>query len=225
MSMTKADLIESLGDLGFTLVIPEKKKSPEEIGRVLQELALSDDARLVEGFPVVLAHCVSNGLIPDMELLMIGKPKLLTNLEILLGISFELLEKEGLKPPEEMLAIAETIRDKYKSLLSNEIIRLNNDVDLSRERLQKNFLMYAANKSQEVGQLKQESKKQHQSFKLNLHLSRLFSPRQKEILLKKYQGEPLNKTEQEYYSRTVKKKLEAVCDKEVRKIAVSLTGK
>jgi len=34
----------------------------------------------------------------------------------------------------------------------------------------------------------------------------------------------LNKTEQEYYSRIVKKKLEAVCDIEVRKIAESLTG-
>lgn len=63
-----------------------------------------------------------------------------------------------------------------------------------------------------------------ESFKLHLYLNRLFSPRQTEILLKKYKGEPLNKTEQEYYSRIVKKKLEAVCDIEVRKIAESLTG-
>jgi hypothetical protein len=43
--------------------------------------------------------------------------------------------------------------------------------------------------------------------------------------LKKYHGEPLNKTEQEYFSRKVKKKLEAMTNKEVLKVAAALTKK
>ena len=39
--------------------------------------------------------------------------------------------------------------------------------------------------------------------------------------MKKYNGEPLNKTEQEYFSRKVKKKLEAMTNKEVRKVATA----
>jgi hypothetical protein len=39
--------------------------------------------------------------------------------------------------------------------------------------------------------------------------------------LKKYHGEPLNKTEQEYFSRKVKKKLEAMNNKEVMKVAAA----
>jgi hypothetical protein len=43
----------------------------------------------------------------------------------------------------------------------------------------------------------------------------------KELVLKKYNGEPLNKTEQEYFSRKVKKKLEAMTNKEVRKVTAA----
>lgn len=60
---------------------------------------------------------------------------------------------------------------------------------------------------------------------MNLHLSTLFPPKQKELVLKKLNGEPLTKTEQEYYSRIVKKKLEALANSEIRKIASSLTKK
>jgi hypothetical protein len=53
----------------------------------------------------------------------------------------------------------------------------------------------------------------------------LFPPKQKELVLKKLKGEEMTKTEQEYYSRVVKKKLEALADADLRKIAVTLTKK
>ena len=67
--------------------------------------------------------------------------------------------------------------------------------------------------------------RQLRSFQLNLDLSTIFPPKQKELVLKKLNGEPLTKTEQEYYSRIVKKKLEALANSEIRKIASSLTKK
>lgn len=45
---------------------------------------------------------------------------------------------------------------------------------------------------------------------LHYHLSMLFAPRQIEILDKIKKGGRLNKTESEYYSRTIKKKLVAI---------------
>jgi len=58
---------------------------------------------------------------------------------------------------------------------------------------------------------------------MNLHLNTLFPPKQKELVLRKLNGEPLTKTEQEYYSRVVKRKLEALANSEIRKIATALT--
>lgn len=45
-----------------------------------------------------------------------------------------------------------------------------------------------------------------------IHLSTLFSPKQREIIKKIIDEEPLTKTEYEYYIRVIKKRLEAIAD-------------
>ena len=60
---------------------------------------------------------------------------------------------------------------------------------------------------------------------LQTHLDRLFSPKQKDLVFKKLNREPLTKTEREYYSRVVKKKLEAIADADLNNIANKLTKK
>ena len=79
----------------------------------------------------------------------------------------------------------------------------------------------------EKSEFVREKNKRNQlrSFQLNLHLSTLFPPKQKELVLKKLKGEPLSKTEKEYFSRVVKKKLEALANSELRKIALMLAKK
>jgi hypothetical protein len=62
-------------------------------------------------------------------------------------------------------------------------------------------------------------------LQLNLHLITLFPLKQKKIVLKKYQGQPLTKTEQEYFSRKIKKKLEAISSSGLGKIARKLSQK
>jgi hypothetical protein len=46
-------------------------------------------------------------------------------------------------------------------------------------------------------------------------LSLFFTDRQLEIIYKKYDGEILTKTEKEYYSRSIKKKLQALADENI----------
>jgi len=53
-------------------------------------------------------------------------------------------------------------------------------------------------------------------------MDRIFSPRQKELVFKKLRREPFTKTEREYYSRVVRKKLEAIASEEVVQIARTL---
>ena len=62
-------------------------------------------------------------------------------------------------------------------------------------------------------------------LEVHLHMNTLFSPKQKELVLKRVGGERFTKTEKEYYSRVVRKKLEAMADIELRKIALKLTSK
>jgi hypothetical protein len=70
-----------------------------------------------------------------------------------------------------------------------------------------------------------DRRRQLRSFQVELYLSTLFPPKQKELILKKLKGDLLSKTEQEYYSRVVKKKLEGLANSELRKIALTLTKK
>jgi hypothetical protein len=46
----------------------------------------------------------------------------------------------------------------------------------------------------------------------------------KELFKKKLEGLPLNKTEQEYYSRTVKKKVVALANSELHSLSKKLLG-
>jgi hypothetical protein len=98
-------------------------------------------------------------------------------------------------------------------------------LSVSTERLRNTLRRYATDLERLESAREKERERKLRSFQLNLHFSTLFPPKQKELVLKKLNGEPLTKTEQEYYSRIVKKKLEALANSEIRKIASSLTKK
>ena len=53
-------------------------------------------------------------------------------------------------------------------------------------------------------------------------LSQVFSPKQKELFLKKLKGEKFTKTEKEYFSRSVKKKALALANPELHRLARKL---
>lgn len=50
----------------------------------------------------------------------------------------------------------------------------------------------------------------------------MFSPKQKELFKKKLEGLPLTKTEREYYSWSVKKKVSALANAELHRLAQRL---
>ena len=227
--MEKEELIEALGQLGYQLFATEAKKiGKKKIYAVLNELAHSTDSRLIEAFPVVLANCAHRGINLDMHALISrhgpsGPTK--RRLEKLILASIDLLNQEGLEKPQGFEGLIESLRLKYGGLLADESLALDKGLSVSTERLRNALRRYAADLEKSESASEKERNSQLRSFKLNLHLSTLFSPKQKDLVLKKLNEEPLSKTEQEYYSRIVKKKLEALSNSEMRKIASALTKK
>ena len=227
--MKRDDLLFNLGSLGYTLVSPEARNLKKtRVLELLEELVESEESRLVEGFPVVLAHCGFRGMNLDFKALLsrrrLSSPKQ-QDLEKLLLLSSDLLTQQGLDKPGNLEEVSRSLKFKYGDLLGHDVVSLNSNLSLSTERLQNTLERYTTDLLASKSSQKKEKNRQRRSFELNFHLSTLFAPKQKELVLKKYRGEPLNKTEQEYYSRTVKKKLEAMNHKEVKKVVAALTRK
>jgi hypothetical protein len=227
--MRREDLIFNLGRLGYALVRPETRKVKDhEVLELLDELAESEDPRLVEGFPVVLANCAQKGLNLNFKTLLSrhnSDSHKQQALEKLLLLSSTLLAQQGLDKPINLESLSKSLKAKYGDLLAGDVVDLGNKVSLSTERLRNTLKRYVADLSTSKSTRDRAKNRQLRSFRLNYYLSTLFAPKQKELLLKKYHGEPLNKTEQEYFSRKVKKKLEAMTNKEVLKVAAALTKK
>jgi hypothetical protein len=223
--MRREDLIFNLGRLGYTLLRTETPVVKEhEVLELLDELADSEDPRLVEGFPVVLANCAQRDLNLNFRTLL-SRHKSDSHkrqaLEKLLLLSSTLLAQQGLEKPKNLENLSKSLKAKYGDLLANDVVDLGNKVSLSNERLRNTLNRYAADLSTSKSTRDRAKNRQRRSFQLNYYLSTLFAQKQKELVLKKYHGEPFNKTEQEYFSRKVKKKLEAMTNKEVMKVAAA----
>jgi len=227
--MKRGELISALGHLGYPLIAPDKKKiSESQVMTILEELAGSSDPRLIEGFPVVLANCAQRGLELDIQMFLSGygkRSRKRRNLEKLLLISSHLLDQEEMEKPEGLNRITESLKTKYGDLVLAEVVTLDKGVSLSTERLRNALRRYATGLAGAKSARRNGKARQRRLFQLHQHLSTLFPPKQKELILKKLNGEPLTKTEKEYYSRVVKKKFEALANSEVRRIATILTKK
>jgi hypothetical protein len=65
---------------------------------------------------------------------------------------------------------------------------------------------------------------QREEFDLEYSLSQIFSPKQKELFLKKLKGKKMSKTEKEYFSRVVRKKVKALANSQLHRLSRKLIG-
>lgn len=227
MQMKKEELISALGALGYRLFTKGNERvNSGKVLDVLDELSGSEDSRLIEAYPVVLANCAHRGIKLDIRGLLSRHGQgshSRSNIEKLILASCDLLAEEGLDQPEGIEDILNTLRPKYGDLLKGEVVDLGTHRSVSTERLRRTLRRYATDLERHESARKKDRRRQLRSFQMELHLSTLFPPKQKELILKKLKGDPLSKTEKEYYSRVVKKKLQGLANKELRKIALTLT--
>jgi hypothetical protein len=94
-------------------------------------------------------------------------------------------------------------------------------LEFSTERLKNNFLRYMTDaEPDDPG-----AGKRKQALELDLLLSELFTPRQKELLRKRAEAKEFTKTEREYYYRVVSKRLKALANEELHQMARRLLGR
>lgn len=204
----------------------QKKMSNEQALIILDALAGADDPSLVARFPAVLAICARKGIELNSQDLFSRywelSPKR-QNLEKLLLISAWLLKRENIEAPKHLDQITESFKRKYTDLFTGELCQLSNGINISTKDMHHTLKAVTSN-CKTITTPKAETL-QPELAQLHAYLARLFSPKQKDLVFKKLKRQSFTKTEREYYSRAVRKKLEAIANDKIREIAATLTRK
>lgn len=215
--MIERKLHEKVSSLGFPMFIPENDNV------TLAEVVKSNDLRLWEGFPVMLANALEHNGVDIKEIIAnLEKPVEEKKLFSLLILSIALYKVIGTDVPGIHILnrlLSENQIKKLKALI--EKLRMEEDIivsehSLSGERLKENFIKYYKLKP-ETGISKLFAIKDEAN--LEYSLSQIFSSRQKDLIFKKLNGEKFTKTEREYFSRSIKKKLNAITNPDLLRLA------
>lgn len=222
--MEKDLLFKSLGNLGYPLF--EYDKTPDE-NEVLAEIAKSSELRFWEGFPIILARLMETKKFNyDKTKEYLDGQKHRKNLHFLLTVSFALFRFLGLKtkPPSQLIknGSVDNARITVFQLNFKKSVEISEgDIKLSPSRLITAFKNYTAQPKWNV----RDYLALKDDFDLEHSLSQIFSRKQRELLFKRLHGEKMTKTEQEYYSRSVKKKLIALANPDLHKLASKLINR
>lgn len=216
MSFEREKLLRDLGRYGYSLLEP----SGTDASMVLAEMVKSHDARILEGFPVVLANIVRRSGdsfdVRQVERRLKNQRdrKLLHELMQLSVQLFGLYRMSGLVDPFLSRFLG---GEQFKAQLGQNSMLQLTGVTLFPEKLKRTFENYYVLETYE-SQAKQQVLFQEE-LRTEFYLSLFFPPKQKQLLFKKLRGEEMTKTEREYFSRTVRKKLEALADPDVHRMA------
>lgn len=229
--MEPQDLIKGLSKLVRGDDYKEGDQITEaRIIEVLDALISSDDLALMEIIPIFMALSAQSGFSMDISPLLEKygpeTPQGET-LEKFFLIALDLLQSEGTPVPADAEERAEVLTKKWGDWIGSGDLELGGGISLSKDRLRHVFREYARTAPQPQGVQPDETARPLTSMppQLHPHLSILFSPKQVELIIKRLKGDQFSKTDREYYSRVVKKKLQALADESVQEIASTLTSR
>lgn len=222
--MENENLLKRVSALGFPLLGVE---DGQNTNLTLADMVTSKDLRLWEGFPVVLANSAEKGLFNyDKVKSYLKRPFDKFYFASLVALSLALYKFFNLR-----FSWADKLYNSLSNQKKNEfdgfLVRLKNDDEfqcagreMSGPRLKSVFSNYfnqAKMRLEDLVSVKDE-------LDLEYALSQVFSPKQKELFYKKLKREKLTKTEKEYFSRVVKKKVFALANPELHHLAQRLLG-
>lgn len=220
--MVNKKLFENLDRLGFSLMEP---KEDFNANKTLAEVVKSKDTRLWEAFPVLLANAAQEYSFDNDQILKnLIKREDQENFQNLLLLSLALYQYYHLSfvwsnQLKKQLSDQEAVRlQKFRNNIAHGDVFYVGKKRFIPDRLFEIFNNYFKKDAEKTKQLKEK----YEALSLEYALSQLFSPKQKELFKKKLNGEPLNKTEKEYYSRTVKKKVSALANPDLHRLAQKL---
>lgn len=200
----------------------EKQVSAEQLVLILDALAGASDPALVARFPAVLSICARQGLPLDSQALLSryweASPKR-RMMEKLLLLSAALFKQTGLSGPRNLDKIAASLKARYPEAWEASELSLPAGGRVSREEMRACLESLAAARAPAAESRPEAPPPGGWPADPARVLGRLFSSRQIELLGKRVRGEPFTKTEREYFSRTVRKKLAAIVDPGLQAIA------
>jgi len=219
--MKKTTLLRSIKELGYPLFEVEISLDVDE---TLAEVVKSKDMRLWEGFPLLFANSLEKDLfdyrMTQMHLKNLIERKYLQYLIVMslalykyLKLKFTYLDKSYNSDYFD-----QTLFNRFLQCLKEKKDLKMNGRKLSSVRvinIFKNYFKRAEINFKDYVEMKDE-------FDLEYALSQVFSKKQKELFMKKLKGERMTKTEREYFSRTVKKKVLALANSDLHKLAIRL---
>lgn len=227
-NLEKQLLLRDLDRYGYSLVQPESSNASETLSRMLR----SDEGRLLEGIPVVLTNVLMNKHKLDLEDFEESLPNALQRrFRILAALTYFFLllvpdsdyarTQLGKYLKKREPALLEQVQQKVDA---GQAFNLAGGVSLDSQRLQNTYENYVVSQliqSEENLSKKLDSQRQMTFLE---SLAELFTERQRLLLFKQLNKEQLSKTEREYYSRTIKPRLKALSNKDVRSLAAALLG-
>ena len=222
--MKNESLLERLKKLGFPLFETE---GGEDANLALADVARSGDLRFLEGFPVVLATNAENGLFDyGKASAYLKKSADRSVLASLVAMSLALYKflKVKFSWTDTMHNSLNAMQKKEAETFFAELMK-GRDLKVagqtvSAERLRNTFKSYFQRKEKGLHDLLSAK----EELGLEYALSQVFSPKQKELFLKKLRGEVLTKTEKEYFSRVVKKKALALANTDLYHLSQKLVA-
>jgi hypothetical protein len=220
--MADDKFLKSLSKLGFPMFEPSEEL---DVNETLAEVVKSDDTRLWEGFPVLLANAgESYQFSSDLVERLLSTEDLQEQYHRLLLLSAAVydhyhLSFSWLKKLKKDFSDQDKNRVKgWRNALAHNQTPNWVENELDPERVKGLFELYYEQKTEKD----RRRKDRYEELSLEHALSQVFSPKQKELFKKKLEGDRLTKTEQEYYSRTVKKKVVALANSELHSLARKL---
>jgi len=220
--MKDNSLLKRLRALGLPLFETEEM---EDANLALADVVKSKDLRLWEGFPVVLAMSAEKGCFDYAK--TAGRIKEASDkfvLASLTAMSLALYKALNLKFLWSD-ALARSLSAEYRKESEVYFNLLKKDQDLkvtgrsmSSQRLKAVFNSYFRKVSENLSDFLSAK----EDLGLEYALSQVFPPKQKELFMKKLKGEALTKTEKEYFSRAVKKKVQALANADLHRLSRKL---
>lgn len=209
--MKKEELIKKAEMLGFPLLKPEAK---EDVNKTLSEVIKSKNSRLWEGFPVMLANAAQSGDFRYKSVLsLLKKVPEKEYFKKLLSMSLSLYRHLGMD-----FDWMRNLQKEYGELLLGKDATGNLVIGghvMSMEKLSSLFKAYSHSQEKELNDFLSA----REESGLEYAMSQIFTPRQKELFFKKLRQEKLTKTESEYFSRVIKKKILALSNAELHGLA------
>ncbi len=217
--MKDENLLREVGKLGFSLF---EKQETQDVNKILYDVIMSNEIRLLEGFPVILINAMESGSF-DYEKLVSKFKKINDKLTFVnfIELSLAVYKYQQLEFEGNNVLLRKLSEDEKKNLNTFlECLKKNRTFNISNyqfspERIKNIFLNYSKKEEKNI----REVARKQEELSLEYALSQIFPPKQKNLFKKKLRGTEMTKTEKEYFSRVIKKKIIALSNSELHDMA------